>query len=96
MASKPLSVIWSVTAEHELHALYQYLVKTWSKSIADRFLERVLAFEEALRQMPEMCAASLKHPDCRRGLLHPHISLIYKIDGDAIRILAIHDNRSQN
>lgn len=91
--AKKFSVSWSQESKTQIDRILNYLQQNWSEKEADNFLDLLIHFERTISQFPKSFKASAKFKNCRLGLVHKHVTAIYKISGNQIVILTVFDNR---
>lgn len=94
MAAK-YSVLWSKEANLQVERIFNFIKENWSDKEAENFLDLLFHFEKTIALFPNSFKTSKKFKDCRLGLVHKHVTAIYKIDGNQIIVLTIFDNRSK-
>jgi len=87
-------VDWTLEAKRQIDNILSFLRERWSESEAKDFLDLLLHFENTISQFPKSYKESSKFKECRLGLIHRHVTAIYKITGKTITILTVFDNRS--
>jgi plasmid stabilization system protein ParE len=88
-----MTIILSAKASHQLEALLDYLETEWSTESRRKFQRRLNRFVQVLKTAPRGFPVSQKFPDCRKCVVTPQTSLIYRVKGDVIEIVAVLDNR---
>ena len=89
------SVLWSKEANLQVERIFNFIKENWSDKEAENFLDLLFHFEKTISLFPNSFKTSKKFKDCRLGLVHKHVTAIYKIDCNQIIILTILDNRSK-
>ena len=90
MAQK--AIITKRFRNNTLH-VYQYLIKKFSVSTADKFLERLEQRIEFIVANPTIGKASVKRKDVRSLLFTPHNQIFYRYKNNTIEILCLFDMR---
>lgn len=88
-----MNVYLSPEAEEQLQNLLEYLDNFWSSKVCDNFIEK---FERALQNIawsPLAYPLSDKLPGLHKCVVTRQTSIYYMIEGDAILVVAILDNR---
>ncbi len=91
---KSYEVSWTNEANEKVALIYEYLIINWNEAVADNFLDLLFKFERNISFFPKSFKSSRKFKNCRLGLVHPHVSVIYKVKKNSIVILTVFDNRS--
>ena len=92
-----MSVIsWTDEGEEMYLAHLRFLLNNFPASVAIRFDERLENLLRRLGSFGELCPASSEIPHLRKCLIDAYNSLIYRIEGENIKIIAIVDNRSNH
>ena len=86
-------VVLSAKASRQLELLLEYLETEWSPESRRKFQRRLNRFVQILKTVPNGFPISQKYPDCRKCVVTPQTSLVYRVNGDFIEIVAILDNR---
>ena len=86
---------WTRESKDQTDKIIAYLLKNWSEKECKDFLDLLLHFEKTISLFPKTFKASSKYKVCRLGLVHKHITAVYKISYRSIIILTILDNRSE-
>ncbi len=87
-------VSWSDIALEDYHSIIEYLVSTWSASVALDFEEIVNRKIENLSLWPLTGIKSEKYPTVRSILFTKHNRPYYRISGTTIELFTIIDTRS--
>ena len=88
-----LKIKWTLNAQNELNAIYDYLEENWTIREIINFsteLERVLSI---ICKFPHIFPASLAKKSVRRCVISKQTSLYYKISKNQIVIISLFDNR---
>lgn len=93
MAEK-YSVNWSYEANNQVKAIIDFLKLNWNEKAAEDFLDLLFHFEKTISSFPKSFKVSNKYKGCRLGLVHQHVTAVYKIHKRQITILTVIDNRS--
>ena len=94
MAAK-YNVLWSNEANRKVDIIFNFIKENWSIKEAEDFLDLLFHFEKTISLFPNSFKVSKKFKDCRLGLVHKHVTAIYKIEGKNIIVLTVIDNRSK-
>jgi len=92
--ARKYKVFWSQEAKRQVDNILTYLRQNFGEKEADNFLDLLLHFEQTIMQFPKAFKASSKFKNCRLGLVHKHVTAIYKTSGSEITILTVFDNRA--
>ncbi len=90
-----MTVILSAKASRQLEELLDYLETEWSPESRRKFQRRLNRFVQVLKTVPNGFPVSQKYPDCRKCVVTPQTSLVYRVNGDVIKIIAVLDNRQK-
>lgn len=90
------SVEWSEAAVRQLDAFYSDILQRFSTREAEAFLDMVQLFEALVSEQPEAFVATRKRKNVRLGLIHRHVTGVYKVEANRVFIVALFDNRSKN
>ncbi|HRI61836.1 MAG TPA: hypothetical protein PK228_18990, partial [Saprospiraceae bacterium] len=71
---------------------YYHLSIDFALKLEDK-LDRLI---ENLRRFKKLCPPAKSFPGLRRCVLNENISLVYRLEGDAIYIVAFYDNRTDH
>jgi len=88
-----LKMKWTLNAQNELNAIYDYLEENWTSKEIKNFsmeLERVLS---TICKFPYIFPVSLLKNSVRRCVISKQTSLYYKIGKNQIIIISLFDNR---
>ena len=88
-----MTVYFSTEAEHQLEELVAYLGDNWSQQIKMNFLARLSDKLELISQMPELYRKSEQRPGLRECVINKQTILYYKVEADAIEVVAILSSR---
>lgn len=88
------SVIWTLESKNKVDKIVQYLQENWGNVEAEKFLDLLQQFEKTISTNPLSYESSSKYLHCRLGLVHKHVTAIYKVVNNSIVILTVIDNRS--
>ena len=88
------NVIWTLEAKKQVDEILEYLRNNWSEKECSDFLDLTVHFQKTISLFPRTFKVSKKYKNCRLGLIHKHITAIYKISRRQISIVTIADNRS--
>ena len=85
-----VQVRWSQEAENDLDEYCAYIARTSSGSQAGLFAGRIHAVVESIRLLPYSgWVAGESFPDCSIPVFRNKHRIIYRVDGDTVRILTI-------
>ncbi len=88
-----MTVVLSAKASSQLEAILNYLETEWSVLSRRKFQRRLNRFVKVLKTLPNGFPRSKKYPDCRKCVVTTQVSLVYRVKGDMIEIVAFLDNR---
>lgn len=91
-----MKVIWTDIALSSFSEIIDFLEITWGEKYIQEFYLLTEKTISQIQENPFQFKASQKHPNIRKGFVHKHISLIYKVnlDNNQIYLLYFRDNRS--
>ncbi len=92
----PKRVEWTFEALNDLENIHDSLVKAWSTSTAEGFLNLVDEFEDLVIQYPFGFRASPVRPELRLGLIHRRVIAVYRVEPRRILMIALLDTRADN
>jgi len=87
-------VTWTPESKIKVDDIIQYLSKNWGDVEVENFLDLLQHFEKTIASFPHTFKSSSKFLNCRLGLVHKHVTAIYKVSNKSIVILTVLDNRS--
>ena len=90
-----MTVIWSKKAQKSFLNTLEYILDKWTVNEGEAFENKVYSYIERLKINNELCPAS-KISHLRKCLVAKQTSLIYKLSGDKIVLVAFIDNRSHH
>ncbi len=90
-----MKVILSAKASAQLTALFDSLETHWSVASRQKFQKKLDRSMNAMKAFPKAFPASEMLPGCRKCVVTPQTSLIYRIRVDVIEIVALLDNRQE-
>ncbi|MBL7797745.1 MAG: type II toxin-antitoxin system RelE/ParE family toxin [Saprospiraceae bacterium] len=90
-----MTVILSAKAARQLEALLDYLETEWSPQSRRSFQNRLNRFIKILKTVPHGFPESERFPGCRKCVVTPQTSLVYRAQGNLIEIVSLIDNRQQ-
>lgn len=93
MAAKR-TVYWSLQANEQVEAIKEFLRSNWSVREEGAFLDLLQGFERLVSQFPKGYQVSALYPGCRRAVIHPNVSVVYRMNGNTIEVVTVYDNRS--
>ena len=89
-------IYWSPLAEETyLNTLSQILDK-WTIKEVEAFEAKVDSLLDKLKKHKHLCPVSNKQHNLRRCVISPQTSLVYRINGKVIELVAFFDNRSKH
>lgn len=89
-------IVWSALAEDSYVQILNYLLDNGYSNAAIKFDDATEKLINRLRNFSELCAPSSKIPHLRKCVVNEKTSLIYRVAGRVIEIIAFIDNRSQH
>ncbi len=88
-------VIVSPKAEDAYLAILEYYYH-FSIDFALKLEEKLDRLTENLRHFKKLCPPAKSFPGLRRCVLTENISLVYRLEGGAVHIVAFYDNRTDH
>lgn len=88
-----MTIALSAKASRQLEELLDYLETEWSPQTRRTFQNRLNRFVTILKTIPRGFPESAKFPGCRKCVVTPQTSIIYRINGSVIEVVAFLDNR---
>ena len=89
-------IVWSELAEESYTQVLKYLLDNQHSNAAIKFDDATEKLANRLRNFSELCPPSLKIPQLRKCVVNQYISMIYRVSGSLIEIIAFIDNRSNH
>jgi len=83
---------WTKEADESFLEMIDFIRVVWNDKIVERFVRETFDVLDAISESPELYAARGRKK-VRRVVIHPNVSLIYKINADHIDLLLFLDNR---
>ncbi len=90
-----MTVVLSAKASRQLEALFDYLETEWSPQSRRIFQNRLNRFMKIIKTVPHGFPESERFHGCRKCVVTPQTSIIYRQKGDVIEIVALLDNRQE-
>jgi plasmid stabilization system protein ParE len=87
------SVIISERAENNLDNIVNYLLIEWNEKVKDSFLTRLKKIVNLLSIDPYIFQEYSKKKRIRKCLITKHNAMFYRIVGNTVQIITIHDTR---
>ncbi len=84
---------WTKDADESYLEMIKFIKIVWNDDIVKRFVRETFYVLDMIGVNPEMYIAHGKKK-LRRALIHPTVSMIYKINKEHIDLLLFLDNRS--
>lgn len=84
----------SERAEKNLDKVFEYLVDHWPAKVSSDLKEKLAKEVEHLRKNPYMYEPSTSMKGVRRCFITKHNALYYRVSGNEVEIITIHDTRS--
>lgn len=88
-------VRWSREASEQAEAIKAFVREQWSEREVQAFLDLLSSFEQLVERFPNGYPASTLYPGCRRAVIHPNVSVVYRVTGRLIEVVTLYDNRSE-
>lgn len=92
-----MKVIWTNSALSSFSEILDFLEITWGEKYIQEFYLLTEKTISQIQENPFQFKASQKHPDVRKGLIHKHVSIFYRVSDRLkhIELLYFQDNRSK-
>jgi plasmid stabilization system protein ParE len=87
-------VRWSHEASEQVEAIKAFVREQWSDREVRAFLDLLRSFEKLVGRFPNGYLASTLYPGCGRPVIHPNVSVVYRVTGSLIEVVTVCDNRS--
>ncbi|MBP6311913.1 MAG: type II toxin-antitoxin system RelE/ParE family toxin [Flavobacteriales bacterium] len=87
-------VRWSDESLSQVKLIKEFIRSQWTEREVLAFLDLLHGFEQLVLQYPKGYQVSSIYPGCRRAVIHPNVSVVYKVEGKLIEVVTVHDNRS--
>ncbi len=87
-------VRWSDEATANVDAIKDFIRLQWSEWEVAVFLDLLQQFEPLVVQFPNGYQRSGLFPGCRRAVIHPNVSVVYRVSSIMIEVVTVYDNRS--
>jgi plasmid stabilization system protein ParE len=94
--TREFTVYWSPEAEETYLETIKFILERWPVEVAEDFERLVEDLVNRLRQHKNLCPSSPMHKQLRKCMISGQTSLIYRINGDEIELVAFIDNRSNH
>lgn len=88
-------MIWSLESSKKVLSIVDFVLEEWGEKEAKSFLEHLKKFEKLVIEYPHLYPVSQVDENLRKAVITKFQSVIYKIDGDSIRVLTILDHRQK-
>jgi len=86
-------IIWSKKAYDTFVKQLEFVEEQWGSPIANRFKAKVEYTLGILSQSPERWPMYSESKQLRKCVLHPNVSLFYKVSGRKVYLVLFHGNR---
>ncbi|MCB9163040.1 MAG: type II toxin-antitoxin system RelE/ParE family toxin [Flavobacteriales bacterium] len=87
-------VRWSDEALAQVDDIKDFIRSQWSEYEVGLFLDLLQEFQRLVMQYPNGYQRSNIYQGCRRAVIHPNVSVVYKVNGMVIDVVTVYDNRS--
>lgn len=91
---REFQIYWSPEAEETYLRTIAFILEQWPVQVAADFEQMVENLLNKLRQHKNLCPPSPKHKKLRKCVISGKTSLIYRVNGNDIELVAFIDNRS--
>ena len=86
-----IEIFWTPIAVQSLQETVHFLSKNWNDDIVDKFFDLVDQKIQRIKDHPKI-GLKVKNSQIRRILVHPNVSLFYRINSTQLKIVLIWDN----
>lgn len=86
-------VVISKTAEKKLDHLFDYLIRNWSITVKNEFVEKLDSAIEIIKNQPEIFPESKKGKGLRKCVITKQTTLYYRYNSEQINVVSIFDTR---
>ncbi|MCC6542551.1 MAG: type II toxin-antitoxin system RelE/ParE family toxin [Flavobacteriales bacterium] len=87
-------VLWSDEATEQVDATKTRIGERWSDKEVESFLDLLQRFEDLVKRFPNGYERSRIYPGCRRAVIHPNVSVVYRVNANDVEVVTVYDNRS--
>lgn len=87
-------VIWSAEAVGQVELIKDFIGAQWTQREVSVFLDLLQEFQALVVRFPNDYQRSELYPGCRRAVIHPNVSVVYRVNKDLIEVVTVYDNRS--
>jgi len=91
---KEYLISWSPLAEETYLKTLAFILEKWTIKEAEDFERKVESLLDKIKIHKHLCPPSIKRKHLRRCVITPQTSLVYRIRGNVIELVAFFDNRS--
>jgi plasmid stabilization system protein ParE len=89
-------IAWTPLAFETYQNILDFTLQRWSMDTVLELDEKVQALEILLQTHKHLCPPSKAHPALRRCVITKLTSMLYRVVGNTIQIVAFLDNRSEH
>jgi len=90
-----MKIIWSNKARISYLEIIEFLILQWPIAIAEEFEKQTNQLLDTLETHKNLCSKS-KNEYLRKCIIHPNISLIYRVNNSNIELITFIDNRAKH
>ncbi len=87
-----MRIVWTPLGLKSLAKTTHFIEEQWNNKVAESFLDRLDERLEQLKRNPQMGSA-YKKTEFRQLLIHPHVTLYYKLKTDNINLVLVWANK---
>ena len=87
-----MKIEWTERAEGEYDQIGEYIYTKWGRKSVEKFILKVDEKIQSLVSNPNFCQLKDKKINIRRCVIHPKVSMYYKVEENRIVILSMFSN----
>ncbi len=91
-----IQVVWTAEAENNLEEICDFLLQRWTQKEVFQLLQAIKGCESVIAKHPKAFKESSLRPKCRLALVHPNLTMVYKVEDRQIIIIALFENRAND
>ncbi len=88
-------IIWTPIAVEDFESIQEYLQVKFGDQSVTKFTKRVFSFLRVLENHPDIGVTELKEKNIKSFVLTKQTTILYKVEIDAIFLIAFFDNRQK-
>ena len=89
-------IAWTPAALESYEQILDFILQHWSINQVMKLDQEIKDLESRLKKHPYLCPPSTEYPSLRRCIISKQTSLIHRVIGNTIQIIAVLDNRSKH